>query len=197
MKDILTKRNGKSFVTFDDGKYFIEGVEYTDDIDLLLEAIETVCSIEYKDLYNTNLYPNKRTYWMAHFNYQWSGGGLISWQNPAEIWTEELCRRGELHCDSCNGKMEMYYRPMCFNCYSPQPEEDGSLNLIEVIKHLAIKLDWNYNVVWKWVCDNYEFSNDSYIKLRKPTEHTGNEIDYWAAINEHFNTPTHLFYVSW
>lgn len=50
------------------------------------------------------------------FNYQWSGGGLIRWQDPISCWNRELARRGKLHCPECGCKMRMYYDAYCPIC---------------------------------------------------------------------------------
>lgn len=117
---VLNKQNGDPFVTLEDGVYFIEGVEYTDDIDVLTNAIAKVKPGEYQDMFNK--WTSKADYWQAQFNHQWSGGRLILWWNPTKSWNEELARRGELHCPRCNTKMVMYFHSYCPLCSGVKPE---------------------------------------------------------------------------
>ena len=103
MKEIVLykKDSDVPFVWKVDGEYFIEGVKYTDDVELLISAIVDVQALGYYDLNQRK--DNKADYWKAYFNYQWAGGGLVLWHNPTEIWEQELTRRGEAFCQ-CGAK---------------------------------------------------------------------------------------------
>ena len=112
---ILTRKDSNEpFVTKQGNQYFIEGVKYTDDINILLNAIKNVKAIKYQDLHDNH--KTKEEHWQAYFNFQWTEGGLILWHNPTEMWRSELSRRGKLGCPKCGGKMQMYYSPYCPIC---------------------------------------------------------------------------------
>jgi hypothetical protein len=135
---ILNKKNGKPFVTKVGKKYFIEKVEYTDDINLLLDAIANVKSVQYNDLFSPNL-KTKEDYWKTHFNHQWGNGGLILWQNQSEMWRQEMTRRGQEFCPTCNTKMKMYYTPYCPNCEELKKDEHGRYNFIKMETKVYLK----------------------------------------------------------
>ena len=136
-KIILFKKDGKTpFVTKRSKHYFIEGVKYTDDISILLNAIESVKPCSYQELNATSKISTKEEYWQRCFNYQWSGGGLILWHNPTIVWKEELARRGQLPCDKCGNKMHMYYTPWCPIC---DMKGKARRNLIQMVAHIEAK----------------------------------------------------------
>lgn len=112
---LLNTKSGKPFVTKKGKKYFVEKVEYKDDINLLLNAIKEVKEVKYDDLFDKEL-KTKEDYWKRYFNYQWNDGGLILWHNPTEMWNQELTRRGELKCSKCGALMVMHYRSYCPIC---------------------------------------------------------------------------------
>jgi len=201
------KDSDEPFVIKQDGKYFIidykgheHKTEYTDDPQILLNAIERVNDRDYHSMVS-NRAKTKEDYWQGYFDYQWSGtGGLILWHNPTEAWKSELSRRGELGCEKCGGKMTMYYKPTCFNCDKPQPDDRGQIMLIPACYYVALKNDLDIREVWEAVGDangDYEFyhRNDSPCHLHM----TGDEdIDYYLKmIDDVWPLKKTTFYVSW
>ena len=139
MTILLTyKDSDKPFVTKKGKQYFIETTKYTDDVNILLNAIKNVKPAAYDDLFKKPG-KNKEEYWQKHFNYQWSGGGLILWHNPTQMWEQELARRGELNCPNCGRKMHMYYTPECPVC---DFKGKAKKNLIQMIAYIEAK----YNI---------------------------------------------------
>lgn len=114
---LLTKKDsGKPFVTKRGKNYYVEGVKYTDDVKLLLNAVKTVKAVDYNALNNLKNRTSKEKMWKTYFNYQWNEGGLILWHNPTKIWQDELTRQGKLFCQKCGTKMRMYYKSYCPIC---------------------------------------------------------------------------------
>lgn len=198
MKEILLNKKDSEipFVWKEDDKYFIEGIEYVNDINLLLSAVSEVQEVKYNDLFKRC--STKNEYWQQYFNYQWSGGGLVLWHNPTEMWEQELTRRGELFC-SCGAKKFMYYTSLCPNCDIPKPDDKGAVSLIPLCTCLEHKHKLKNREIWEWIKDNYDFSNDSYINLEN---YYGEDLDedfpnYLNMIDEVYPVKTTLFYISW
>lgn len=200
---ILNKRNGKPFITRKGETYFIEGVEYTDDIAILLDAIANVKEVQYQDLHKR--YATKEEHWRTKFNYQWGydGAGLILWWNPTECWNEELTRRGELHCDKCGAKMVMYYRSYCPLCEGIKPEGEY-YDYLKVAQYIEAK----YTVLlrgeddfWHFLVDLIDIRNDclraiNWIDIKGETQEDWQRVicDYFIA---EFGDNDHKFLFSW
>lgn len=170
--------------------------EYTDDVDLLLNAIKQAKSIDYHSIFGKA--DTKAEYWQLYFNYMFSGkGGLVLWHNPTESWESELARRGELICKNCGGKMVMYYTPQCFKCEKPKPDKKGRYMLIPVCYYIALKQGLPLREIWEYISRKTDFidGNDRACDLYK----TGNKDTdkYINMIDEEFPVETTNFYVSW
>ncbi len=164
---LLTKQDGKTpFVTKKGKSYYIEKVKYTDDINILLNAIKNVKPVEYNDLFKG--YPTKEEYWQVAFNLQWKDGGLILWHNPTEYWLCEQTRKGKSVCSECGNKLEMYYVPYCPICTAVK-KEDGYYNLFKMIKKvIATNGNFDYHdyapFKFKLTKSRYDVNRDLYLK---------------------------------
>lgn len=141
---VLCKKDGSPFVVKKTKYYYIENVKYTDDVKILLNAIKQVKEVKYDDLFKPEHGTNKQDFWNVYFNYQWSGGGLILWHNPTELWEQELSRKGKLNCKVCGTKMHMYYIPYCPMCDRAEElrKSNPKYNLIKMITFIQTK----YNI---------------------------------------------------
>lgn len=212
MKEVLLNKKDSSvpFVWKKNDEYFIEGVKYTDDIELLMSAIDDVQALEFDDLEDSNeVANNKEDYWKALFNYQWSEGGLVLWHNPTEMWEQELTRRGEAFC-KCGTKKFMHYKSWCPACDIPQPDKKGAVDLIHLCNCIEHQHKLQDRQLWAWITDNFEFHNDSYISLDgwHIYEYDYDDIQYYyydktlgesylKMINDVYPIDKHLFLVSW
>jgi hypothetical protein len=202
-KTLLTYYNSDlPFVIEEDGKYFITNVkgydkttEYTDDPEILLNAIKNVDPINYQDMFTYNA-KTKEEYWQLYFNYEYNGGGLIMWQNPTESWNSELARRGKLLCPKCGDKMIMYYKPICTKCEKPEKDKKGRIMLIPACYYVEKKNNLPHRTIWQTISDNEFFEhNDTSCDLY----FTGDEdVDkYIRMIDEEFPIEITNFFVSW
>jgi hypothetical protein len=200
--EVILTKNGKDtpFVTKKGDTYFIEGVKYTDDINILLEAIKNVKECDYQTMVgcghaDKNL--TKESYWQYSFNYQWNNGGLILWHNPSEMWKDHLTRLGKSFCPTCGRKLIMYYRSYCPKCEEVKPDKKGRINIHEMGYALAIKHNLGERAIIDAICreGNFVQSNDSPVDLY----FTGKEsIDkYLRLVNEVYPLESTQFYVSW
>jgi len=193
MKTLLRKINGDSFVTYDGTDYFIEGVKYTDNIDLLLDAIAHVKESDYNSLFTTS--NTKEDYWKKHFNYQYSNGSLVLWSNPTELWESELARRGTLLCTKCNTPKYMHYHPICPKCDKPVITPFNVIDMIPLCNYLENLHNLKKRELWDWIKNNVEFSNDSFISLHRYFE--GDSNKYIKMINDYSPIQTTLYFISW
>lgn len=132
---LLTKKDSNEpFVTQRGNTYYIEGVKYTDDPKILLNAIKNVKPAEYNDLHEE--YKTKEDYWQVHFNHQWCEGGLILWHNPTEMWKAKNTRSGKELCHKCGEKLHMYYTPYCPIC---DFKGKAKKNLMQMIAFIEAK----------------------------------------------------------
>ena len=133
MEILLTYANSDNpFISKKDNKYYINHIEYTDDIDLLLESIKNIKEITWDELHIKC--DNKKDYWQAALNYSYTGSCII-YKSPTEMWEEELCRQGKLKCITCGAIMKMYYRVYCPLCTGLQKYEYYNYNeLVNIIE---------------------------------------------------------------
>lgn len=200
METILTKNgNDIPFVTKDLDVYFIEGVEYTDDIDLLLNAIKNVKPMTYHEMcecFSTKDL-DKASYWQYSFNYQWNNGGLILWHNPSEMWEHHEARQGKLVCSTCGSKKIMYYKTYCPKCDKPTADKKGRYTIHQIGYYLAAKHNLPERAIIDAITrsDHFEYSNDSPIDLY----FTGDEsVDkYLRLIDAEYPLETTNFFISW
>ena len=202
MNILLTFYNSKHpFVIEENGEYFIfrhpnydTKDKYTDELNILLNAVKNVKHLKYlsNDLRHIN---SKEEYWQYAFNYMYSGGGLVLWQNPTNYWESELCRRGQLPCKKCGNPTIMYYTPTCFSCERPEPDKRGRYYLMPVCYYIAIKNNLPPETIEEAILDSFECHNDSILDLYS----IGDEkIDkYLAMVDKEFPIETTNFYISW
>ena len=119
----VSKRGDKYFInnSVASNRVIYDGseTEYTDEPQILLDAIKAAAPIKYHDMHKSKP-SSKEEYWQDYFNYMYSGkGGLVLWHNPTSAWESELARKGKLECKKCGNKMTMYYKPTCFHCDKP------------------------------------------------------------------------------
>lgn len=201
------------FIFKKENKYFISNVapgfensstkewekhstEYTDDVNILLNAIKKAKSFTYQEMSVSGKTKTKEDYWQNYFNYMYSGkGGLILWHNPTESWNSELSRRGELPCKKCGNAMTMYYVPTCFYCEKPEKNKRGQLMFIPVCYYIALKNKLKMNTIKKALWDEFVQGNDIPCNLY----FTGKkEIDsYLSMINKEFPIEKNTFFVFW
>lgn len=206
MEILLTFHNSdRPFVTKEDGEYFIfrhknfdAKDKYVDDPAILLDAIQHVKPVDYHKMHSLERAAmTKAEYWECAFNYMYSGGGLVLWQNPTEYWNSELCRRGQLPCKKCGRATKMYYTPTCFYCERPKPDQKGRYYLIPVCYYVALKNNLPLNEIKDTILDYdvFEYHNDTILDLY----YTENEkVDkYIRMIDEEFPIATTNFFVSW
>lgn len=170
--------------------------EYTDDIDLLLNAIKQAKSIDYHSMFQK--VDSKAENWQLSFNYMFSGkGGLVMWHNPTEMWDAELARRGELVCKICGNKMTMYYTPQCFKCEKPKPDKKGRYMLIPVCYYVALKNGLPIREIWEHISRETDFieGNDRPCDLYMTEDEETDK--YIEMIDKEFPVETTNFFVSW
>jgi hypothetical protein len=193
-KEILLNKfeSDKPFVWKEGDKYFIDNVEYTDDINILLNAIKNVKTITYHEMFEK--VDTKEEYWQLQFNYMYNNGSLVLWHNPSEGWDEELARRGEKLCPDCGKPMEMYYVPTCFHCKKPMPDKKGRGNLLEARNWLRNnESEFNADKWWHYLCDNdYIKGNDTWTSL--PSDSNNEQMKLFL---KHFPVNDILWEVSW
>ena len=201
MEVLLTKHNSDiPFVTKKGEKYFIENVEYTDDINILLNAIKNVKPIDYQSMFVKDEKETKETYWQRHFNHQWTAGGMILWHNPTEMYNQELTRQGILRCPECGGKMVMYYRSYCPVCEGkPKKDKKGRYMLFEIFNYLSAKHNIPEQEINDAILDPdiFEYSNDTVIDLYIPDGASDECKKYLKMIDEEWLLETTNFFVSW
>lgn len=106
---------------------------------------------------------------------------------------DALARRGELICDSCDGAMDMYYKPWCPKCDVPKIEFHPSINFIQVLKHLeALGHKGIKDRVWKFY--QHELRNDSSFSVYfGSSDLTPDEL----TLKEFLKVDSIVFDVSW
>ena len=178
MKEILLNkyRSDKAFVWCKDGKYFIDGVEYNDDVNILLNAIQDVKPITYHEIFER--VDTKEKYWQLRFNYMYNNGGFVMWQNPSSAWEDELARRGE---------------KMCPDCKKPMPK-NGEGNLLMARNWLRNnEAEFNSDAWWDYLLENdYIEGNDTWTKL--PSNSSNEQMKLFL---KHFPTKDTTWEVSW
>lgn len=201
-KILLTYYNSDfPFVVEEDGKYFIFNfkdcdnyTEYTDDPEILLNAIKNVKPIKYYDMVNSES-NTKAEYWQQYFNYQYNDGGLVLWCDPTKSWDEELARRGKLFCPKCGEKKIMYYTPICINCDKPKKDKKGRIMLIPACYYVERKNNLHHRLIWETICNYFVESNDTSCDLYFTDD---DDVDkYIKMIDDEFPIETTNFFVSW
>lgn len=194
MKEILLNKHESEnpFVWKENGLYYVDGVEYKDDVDILLNAIKNAKPITYHEQFKK--VNTKEENWQLSFNYMYNNGGLILWHNPTEMWDQELARRGEKNCPDCGKPMQMYYVPTCFHCKKPVPDEKGRGNLIMAKNWLKNnESEFNADYFWDYLCDSgYIKGNDTWTSLPSQSEN-----EQMKLFLKHFPTNDILWEVSW
>ena len=164
MEVLLLDCNSKPYVTKKDEKYYIYHMEYTDDVDLLLNSIKNVKEITWNEYINKKS-NSKEEHWQNEFNHSYSGSCSI-FKSPSEMWNDELTRQGKLFCPICNSKMIMYYRSYCPSCYGLQKYEYSDyfemVNIVETKYGFEVRdyhkfknLENEYFDYWHFLLDNY------------------------------------------
>lgn len=196
---LLKKTNGEPFVIKKDGEYFIQMVKYTDDPQILLDAIKNVQVIDFDTLMKreVSLAANKAEYWQHLFNYQYNNGGLVMWENPTEIFEQHLARLGKSLCPDCGGTRIMYYRPICPKCLVPKKDKKGRVQFFEVVYVVAEKNKINpqefFDVIFGY--DQFNISNDTVVDFYFTEDENVNK--YLRMINAEFPLESTNFFVSW
>jgi len=196
---LLKKANGDPFVIKKDGEFFIQMVKYTDDPQILLDAIKNVQAIDYQTLMKQEgtLAATKAEYWQHMFNYQYNNGGLVMWENPTEIFEQHLARLGKSICPNCGGTRIMYYRPICPKCHVPEKDKRGRFNFFEIVYQIAAKNGIDSEKMRRTIlrCDHFNISNDTVVDFFL----TGKkDVDqYLKLIDAEYPLDTTNFFVSW
>lgn len=199
---LLTKKDSdEAFVTKRGKNYYIEGTKYTDDTELLLDAIKNVKDVSYDDLLKEENRSSKEQMWKTYFNHQWSDGGLILWHNPTNLWRDELARQDKLVCIKCDSKMRMYYKPYCPLCEGVTNTKKGQnyqyahfVDLIETKYDLNLRdygaskhkvrssSGWNVDHEMKWEDKHFPIP-DEYLKPPFPKGYRVNQagIDWFRT----------------
>jgi len=112
-KDYITP-----FITKKDNKYYIKHLEYTDDINLLLNAIKNIKEINFNEFYEIrHECKTMEDFFQNNLNYDWSSYSNSSFIYPVErLWHEELTRRGQIKCSKCDSTMVMRSKSCCPLC---------------------------------------------------------------------------------
>ena len=115
--------------------------------------------------------------------------------------SNQMCRGGELECEDCGGKLEIYYEPLCFHCKLPEAKDIKLVNYLQVVKYLENnEPDFNGDELWEELIqgDNLK-GNDSYMKISKPSKYSSEKYSRNVnLIEKHYpDIDNIIWFVSW
>lgn len=85
-----------------------------------------------------------------------------------QIEEEEYKRKYQWgKCEKCGSPLDMHYHLWCPTC-TPKAElvEDALIDMLKCLRWCEVRKEGIKDRVWRYLCDNYEFLNDTIIRFR-------------------------------